>query len=264
MKQAYTQYSCCLTKYSKQLGITTHELLAEVNGLGIGSYGWSSNIPPNHKAIMLAENDLQSGKGHHIYFQQRELCDWLVSQAEMNDRRHIDFLYDHIADGMPVVFHFPTQSGLKSFLVVKRHNYLPPTGMSDSIGDYICASWEDEDNEPETYNANLIYGLGLYLACFPECIIPGVPEDLKHPSFHSGGKRYTMYLSPSIQSQNGTRASPCGHFRRGHFRVLNSEWFKKKRYQVVFIEHTYVNGRAHTVLSPEEADSSSSSSASIA
>ena len=262
MKQAYTQHNCGLTSYSKQLGITAHELLAEINGLGVGPYGWLSSIPPNAKAILRAENDLLSGRGHHIYLQQREFSDWLVSQAEMNNRKHIDFLYDHIANGMPVVFHFPTNSGLTSFLIIKLQNYLPPSEINDPDKEYVCVSWDN--NTPDTYNADLAYGLGLYLACFPECIRPGVPEELKHPSHHKSSKSYTIHVSPSIRSHDGKHASPCGHFRRGHFRILSSDWYTKKRHQVVFVHETFVNGKAHTVLSPEEVDSLSSSSVSIA
>jgi len=51
----------------------------------------------------------------------------------------------------------------------------------------------------------------------------------------------------------GPHASPEGHFRRGHFRVLKSERFVNKRWQSVFVRQTFVGGEAKTVLSPEQA-----------
>ena len=259
MKQAYTQYIPALTKLSKQTRLSMHDLLSDIDS---PEYAFSRRNRSSLKSVLHAENDVLSGKGHHIYLHQKEFCDWLVSQAEMNNREHIDFLYEHIANDMPLIFHFPTNSGLSSFLVFKKQNYQPPTASNVHGKEYTCASWDEDEDDP--YNSNLVYGLGLYLKCFPECLVQGVPEDLKHPSHHVHFLSYSINLSPKVRAHNGTHASPCGHFRRGHFRVLNSEWYKKKRHQVVFIDETFVNGKAYTVLSPEEVDSSSSSCTSIA
>lgn len=102
----------------------------------------------------------------------------------------------------------------------------------------------------------LVCDLGMYLGCFPECVKAGPPADLRHPAHHKGAA-LSFEVSPRVRAphQGGMHASPCGHFRNGHFRVLQSEYFKAKRFQTVFVHDTFVNGRAETVLSPEQADS---------
>lgn len=262
MKQAYTQYSTMLARYSKGMGMSIHEFLSRID----------SNDPmcnrvvyftPLDKSVLHAEHDVLSGKGHHIYLNNKGFCDWLVSQSVPSSDEALGYLYEQISKGMPSVFHFPTSSGLHSFLLVSHRNYLPPEELNNLEAPYICLA-TGGITVPSNYNSRLANGLALYLNCFPECLACGVPEDLKHPSHHNHALSYTIRLSTKVRADNGTHTSPCGHFRRGHFRILSSDWYTKKRHQVVFVHETFVNGKAHTVLSPEEVDSLSSSSASIA
>ena len=261
MKQAYTQYHTCLARFPKHPNSTDQYM----SRLGIQSFElhrYNDGPSLKNSSAWKAECDVLMGRGYHVYLQHREFCDWLVSQSDSNDIINIEYLSDQVANKLPVVFHFPSNSGLNSFLVVHHRNYLPPEEVNALEAAYSCIARETEPTVE--YNSRLACGLGLYLKCFPECLVLGVPEDLKHPSYHKDSMVYSIHLSPKVRAHNGTHTSPCGHFRQGHFRVLRSEWYKKKRYQVLFIDETFVNGKAHTVLSPEEVDSSSSSSTSIA
>lgn len=100
------------------------------------------------------------------------------------------------------------------------------------------------------YYGKLFCGLAMYWSCFPETVKDGVPEDLKHTAYHNNPVNKTVSVSPEIF--HGDHASPTAHFRKGHFRCLRSEKFKNKRFQVVFVHETFVNGKAKTVLAPEE------------
>lgn len=262
MKQAYTQYSSMLARFSKELGMSTNDYLSCADSNN-PVFDMLMQITPLDKSVLHAENDVLSGKGHHIYLNNKGFCDWLVSQSVPSSDDALEYLYEQISKGMPSVFHFPTSSGLHSFLLVSHRNYLPPEEVNALEAPYICLA-TGGITVHSNYNSRLANGLALYLNCFPECLACGVPEDLKHPSHHNHALSYTIRLSTKVRADNGTHTSPCGHFRQGHFRLLSSEWYKKKRHQVVFIKETFVNGKAHTVLSPEEVDSLSSSSASIA
>lgn len=261
MKQAYTQYKCLLTVNSKINGMSPSEYLTSIEyseGMGLNT----PHVSSEYIELLRAEYDVLSGNGYHVYLQQKDFCDWLAEEANTSNIMPVEYLFDDIACGAPLVFHFSVKSCLPSFLATCRHNYLSTTTGKAPQHDIVCTPWNH--NTDDSYTSKLVNGLGMYLKCFPECIISGVPEDLKHPSYHKSSNSYSIQLSPCIRPHNGTHASPCGHFRQGHFRVLQSEWYKKKRHQVLFIDETFVNGKAHTVLSPEEVDSSSSSSTSIA
>jgi hypothetical protein len=96
------------------------------------------------------------------------------------------------------------------------------------------------------YYAKLIIGLGQYLSCFPEQLKDGIPDDLKHPSYHN--HKRSKHVSICQKILHTSHASPQAHYRVGHFRLLSSPWYKNKRNHVIFVEGTFVNGRVKTVL----------------
>lgn len=80
-----------------------------------------------------------------------------------------------------------------------------------------------------------------------------MPEDLNFPEMHAAVKEaQTIEVSPRVRG-DGTHASPTGHFRTGHFRVLRDEKFTHKRFQSVWVRQAWVgSGECETVLSPEQ------------
>ena len=42
------------------------------------------------------------------------------------------------------------------------------------------------------------------------------------------------------------------HLRRGHFRRLESDFYKKKKGKIIFVRSTFVKGKAKTVLDNSE------------
>ena len=101
----------------------------------------------------------------------------------------------------------------------------------------------------------LIAGIALYVDCFGEALVDGVPTDLKHPAHHAHKSSKTIGIVDKIkQSLGGTHASPSAHYRVGHFRILKSERYVNKRFQTIWVDGVFVKGRSKTVLTPEAVD----------
>ncbi|OQC27563.1 MAG: hypothetical protein BWX70_02183 [Verrucomicrobia bacterium ADurb.Bin070] len=86
-----------------------------------------------------------------------------------------------------------------------------------------------------------IYGLALYLDAFPETAKKATRDDVKDIA-HYDGSVFTVAANESAREDAERSISP--HFRRGHFRMLTSEVFKRKRGQVVFVRGSFVRGHA--------------------
>ena len=113
---------------------------------------------------------------------------------------------------------------------------------------------DEKPNPPEVdWIIRLVCGLGVYLDCFPEMLLPGIPKDMVDPGWRSPYPTFTLGQAEAIRLPgSGTHASPIGHLREGHFKTLRSEKFVNKRFQTIFVRGCFVNGKAATVLSPEE------------
>jgi len=162
----------------------------------------------------------------------------------------------------PKIFHFPCDAKIHSFLFYcatdpqKKIQFgFISAGINGAMFFYPSQDCEQSVLATTSEMAKL-YKIAvaslLYEECFPECVIQGPPEYIKHPSHHKYKSQQHLAISPKIL-QSGSHASPKAHFRSGHFRVLKSEKFKNKRFQVVFVSQTFVKGKAETILSPEQA-----------
>lgn len=287
MKRAYTQMRTYIGWLAKRFSLSPEQIIREVER-GADAEIKSSQIDGTAVFEAAAGNielGVMRGDAVHLFLPGREFCDWIVSCVTTTDLRHADIINELLSHRAGVA-HFPTDSGLLSFcfmLPVTTRNMTTGENGSGSKAMAICRSMDDgipkdeswlnsrsvrmhvlipigEDPPPELgfdddsiYRAKLICGLGMYINCFPETLVHGFPEDLKHPSHHQHAAPLTIAVTEKVrQSLGGTHDSPTPHFRAGHFRVLKSEKFTKKRFQVVFVREAFVNGRAKTVLAPEE------------
>jgi hypothetical protein len=105
----------------------------------------------------------------------------------------------------------------------------------------------------ENWMIRFMCGLSLYLDCFPETIKSGIPKDMAYPGY-SFPQCMTISVAEQVQIKTGTHASPIGHLREGYFKTLRSERFIHKRFHTIFVHGCFVNGKAATVLAPEEID----------
>lgn len=86
--------------------------------------------------------------------------------------------------------------------------------------------------------ARFAHSMFMMMECFPDSFIEGVPLDqVKHQNW------YHKYNCGSVRVARISH-SVCPHIRSGHFRVLRSERYTKKRGQVVFVRPTMVKGAA--------------------
>ncbi|MDQ6531002.1 hypothetical protein [Flavobacterium sp. LHD-85] len=94
-----------------------------------------------------------------------------------------------------------------------------------------------------------------YMKCFPDCVTDGVPHDLLEKTQHNKAENFTVGLSDKIRDTEKSTLSKMPHFRKGHFRVLHSDYFANKKGQIVFVAETMVKGKAKTVsTSPDKED----------
>lgn len=94
-----------------------------------------------------------------------------------------------------------------------------------------------------------------YMNTFPECIQDGVPNQVK--DIYS--KKLVVsekILESSVE--NSTKKQRTPHFRRGYFKRLNSDFYTRKKGQLVFVKETMVNGIAKTVYTASNLDDISS------
>ena len=90
-----------------------------------------------------------------------------------------------------------------------------------------------------------------YMKCFPECVADGVPKISIENDEKRSKRNVTLSVSEKITDANNTRVSKIPHFRKGHFRRLLSDYYTKKKGQIVFIPQTMVKGKAKTISTSE-------------
>ena len=80
-----------------------------------------------------------------------------------------------------------------------------------------------------------------YMNAFPECIVDGVPNNIKEEYSKS------IKLSEKVVENLSDTKRMTPHFRRGYFKCLTSDFYTKKKGQIIFVKETMVNGNAKTV-----------------
>ncbi len=86
-----------------------------------------------------------------------------------------------------------------------------------------------------------------YMNCFPDCVTEGVPKDLFEKSIKKSDRSFTFHVADKIKDIENLPVSKIPHFRKGHFRSLQSDYFTNKKGQIVFVVETMVKGKAKTV-----------------
>jgi hypothetical protein len=86
-----------------------------------------------------------------------------------------------------------------------------------------------------------------YMNCFPNCVIEGVPKNLFEKNITKTDKTITLHIADKIKDVESSPISKIPHFRKGHFRVLQSDYYTNKKGEIIFIAETMVKGKAKTV-----------------
>lgn len=274
MKQAYTTFSLGLRKLLAK-DQTLDDLIDYWEQKYGAAYsareaGWENHYLVFHSFCILKE--ISESRATHIFLPGAEFVNWIISCVKDLLPEYADAVRVLGDDNRVVVFHFPCNSGFVSFGAnIGKDNWEPFTertmpkssagvlvwsaGNGKQLGRSIFTMQNASQHRPDVFRyIKLLIGLGMYISAFPETLKDGPPLDLQHPSHHKYIEPKWIGISEKI-SLGGTHASPVAHFRHGHFRVLTSERFTKKRFQAVFVSETFVNkAKAKTVLAPEEVD----------
>ncbi len=123
--------------------------------------------------------------------------------------------------------------------------YIPIGDCYDTAG-AMSLIHEEEIN----INWNIIFNMFLYIDAFPEAIKKGPPPvTIEHGMTPLSNT--TIGLSKTIKQMYADR-SVSPHMRRGHYRYLQSDRYKKKRFQTVYVRSAMIKGTADHVIDVTE------------
>lgn len=197
-----------------------------------------------------AERHILLGEATHYFIETEELAKALPLFVREWEPSFTETIFEHNRYG---VIHTCGENAMAvCFSFSSRKD-----GVLVAFSDSILVPWYGKlrsAHEPENLASaapilDLVFGLGLYLKCFPHALKDGFPECAKHPAHYKGSRCAAVGAVPEITERSG----PIPHFRHGHFRVLSSPRFTHKRNQVIFVRETFVHGAVKTVTEVKEA-----------
>ena len=165
---------------------------------------------------------------------------------------------------LPFFIHFPSKDKRCSIGVVpyfKAPSALIPGGCCKYLfaaRDYdnvVLVNMNHEQASEENKHGSdkdtvfvekVVYGFTLYLDAFPDVVREA--DGVKHIG-HYKGSRHCIRANETVRTESHHSVSP--HFRRGHFRVLSSDHFKKARGKTIFINGMFIKGKAFDVLADD-------------
>lgn len=90
-----------------------------------------------------------------------------------------------------------------------------------------------------------------YMKCFPECVAEGVPKITLEKNENRSERNVIFSLSEKITDSDRTQVSKIPHFRKGYFRLLQSDYYTHKQGQLIYVSETMVKGKAKTISTSE-------------
>lgn len=190
--------------------------------------------------------DIMQKKALHVFIESKELFDFLSTQEIKESSMATDFVMEH-GSKVPAFNEYGEKFETTFLTLVIHHKYInKPSLVCSLYGEshkaYILTNTMGSD---EPWATKLLINSIFYIKAFPDCIIDGTPSEIKSfNSFYGATKRIKLKTHDSLIDRSGVTP----HFRRGYFKTLSSNYFKKKRGQVVFVHSTFVKGKAVTVL----------------
>jgi hypothetical protein len=212
------------------------------------------------------------------YFLDEGLADFLVSSVkETNEDYFKESVLTTCAKEshvklpepqyLPFFLHFPCREKRDSVGVIP-YCKLPSVLFPQRYHKYLFAARDNENvvmvstkhapvssdnkhgsDDDTVFLEKLVYGFTLYLDAFPDVIRES--DGVKHIGHYKGNRHY-IRSNEIVRTEASHSVSP--HFRRGHFRVLSSDRFKKARGKTIFINGVFVKGKAYDVLADDYKD----------
>ena len=197
-----------------------------------------------------AEHRALRGSATHYFVETADLAKFCVKATLVLTKEILASVVDGITGRAIVeaVIHTPNDSILFRYFGVDetKKPYITfadgsETGSFFLEGDIL----ERARSERTKYMIKFVFGMCLYLHCFPNAMIDGVPKQANSRLKNHFKREHsvTVRTVPEIIDRSGTTP----HFRAGHFRLLSSDKFIKKQGQVIFIKETFVLGKAKTI-----------------
>ena len=225
--------------------------------------------------LKLLEEDIQ-GNILHVFFKTNKLKDFLINTPIKDYNNFLQFLIDNgtlkemtnlntgkdlLCSIYQICIHIPDEEyGYTYSLSVDEESKIRIILLHNNL----VITMDKEKNKPctlenaktieeqEDYEAwKLIINLIYYMKAFPECVIEGLPKGCKL-DYSFKNKKIQLGISEkiverTIRSKDGREIMP--QIRSGHFRYLGSDYFTKKKGQVIFIDSCFVKGKnAKTVI----------------
>jgi hypothetical protein len=264
----YNLYNTVYKKIKDKDATFNHLMKANGNSLQIG---WQ---------LEFLKDDM-AGKILHIFLKTNDLKTFLINTQIKDYNNFIQFITDNgeykdflnastgkklLAADFKICLHVPNETSGYSYClsvdenqktrIILLHNGLVITMDKEKEKPFPFENpktvEEFEDYESWKLIINLIY----YMNAFPECVFEGIPKGFRLENGFKN-KKIQLFLSAkiiekTIKSTDGREIVP--YFRVGHFRYLKSDYFTKKRGQVIFIDTCFVKGKnAKTII--EKGDS---------
>lgn len=213
----------------------------------------------------------------HIFFLDRALRDflWTTPLSDLDGLR--DYLYHH--GKKKDILYFKTKEKAKCIIYTfglhipfEKNGYAFSLSLfEDSTIELYFSHGENNGRLNDKFYSDLnkkrdsksiqlsnMFRLAIntiaYLKCFPECVAEGVPEITnKHTELYSK-KNVTFGITDKIIDTKDSPNSKIPHFRKGHFRMLRSDYFTNKKGQLIYIHDTMIKGKAKTISKSERAE----------
>jgi hypothetical protein len=248
MKRIFSEYKTSIKGVAKLCGKTPNEVCEQlILKVKSGEYDLHNPNNASRYAQMLTEGNYLHGDYCHYFIEGKGMRDWLQNASPQLSDMNFGFFITMLRG---IVVHFEGSDeysriytaaewsdGSCGLYIFPSHNEEKPRQTFTITADYLLKPQEIAKDE-----IRLFSGILAYMACFPDCIHEGLPEGIQHPAHFKKIKSFRVM--PQIEHEHGN-ITP--HFRSGHFRVLSSEKFTKKRFQVIFIKECFVKGEAKTV-----------------
>lgn len=198
-------------------------------------------------SAFIAERNMRAGDCLHIFFRGDNMEEWLIKAAPpFTEEQMLALKNSLFGSRSTICLHF--RNGGPARLVIlgcTLDSEELTQVMTTRGGDHPVVFFNTGPTDcldPETIRErNLVVGAAAYITAFPDTVVPGIPDDARHPTHF----RTQKCVSVSVAKQLRSPASP--HYRSGHFRVLTSPRFTHARGKVLFIHGCFVRGKAITV-----------------
>ena len=187
--------------------------------------------------VALAEWAVLNGKGEHLFITPDTATMISRATAKISDEQLIKF---SISSELGVIY----TPGIDPVMFIQRPG--ESLCITDSSGGIfrvehnLRKGWAIESGVDLADRLRFVCGVFMLKECFPEVFTDGVPEEcVKHVGWYKKKKAFGVDIGK-------VRSSVAPHIRSGHFRMLSSDKFKKKKGQIIFVKPAMVNAKAET------------------